>query len=123
MLQVDPSADDAVIHAAYRALMKRHHPDVGGNGDLVRALNAAYETLGDPTARRAYDGRSAHAPAPGPAGAAGAARVPKLGTAFRRRFTPREAPGAWLFDFVGTPVGLPRDHVWIKRCQRGDGAD
>jgi curved DNA-binding protein CbpA len=122
MLQVDPTADDIVIHAAYRALMKRHHPDAGGDGDLVRALNAAYETLADPTARRAYDVRSQHAPAAGPP-RGGAARVPKLGAEFRRRFMPRQPPGAWLFDFVGTPVGLPRDHVWIKRCQRGDAVD
>jgi DnaJ-like protein len=123
MLQVDPGADDVVIHAAYRALVKRHHPDVGGSGELVRAINAAYATLSDPNARRAYDAESRPAPRAAPSLGAGNSRVPKLGAEFRRRFTPREAPGAWLFDFVGTPVGLPHDHVWVKRCQHGDAAE
>lgn len=59
-LQVDPRAGDEVIDAAYRALMKLHHPDKGGDGEAARALNDAHATLSD-TARRAdYDrGREA----------------------------------------------------------------
>jgi curved DNA-binding protein len=47
------------IRAAYRALAKRHHPDVNrGSREAVRhtqELNAAYEILCDPEQRRAYD--------------------------------------------------------------------
>jgi DnaJ-like protein len=119
-LQVDPSAEDIVIHAAYRALIKRHHPDAGGDPDIMLALNAAYATLGDPAARRTYDIRYGHF---GAGAAAGVRHVPKLGLEFRRRFTPKWAPGGWLFDFVGTPAGSSRDHLWLKRCQRGDSAE
>ena len=49
----------AQITAAYRSLAKRHHPDVNPDSPdaVLRAqeVNAAYETLGDPTRRRAYD--------------------------------------------------------------------
>lgn len=58
VLQVDFSAEDIVIHAAYRALARRFHPD-GDRPDLARmaALNAAYAILRDPERRRAYDAR------------------------------------------------------------------
>ena len=31
--------------AAYRALAKKHHPDVGGNAEKMVEINAAYEVL------------------------------------------------------------------------------
>jgi curved DNA-binding protein len=53
---------DAQIRAAYRILAKRHHPDVnnGAREALARTqeLNAAYEILGDPARRQAYDEES-----------------------------------------------------------------
>lgn len=49
----------AQIRSAYRLLSKRHHPDVnGGSAEAVeqtKLLNAAHETLSDPSRRRAYD--------------------------------------------------------------------
>jgi len=32
----------------YIALVKKHHPDVGGNNDDMRFINAAYDVLKDP---------------------------------------------------------------------------
>ncbi len=58
MLQVDPAADAGVIDAAYRRLVREHHPDVSARPDAVqrtRELNAAYEVLRDPARRAAYD--------------------------------------------------------------------
>jgi molecular chaperone DnaJ len=43
------------IKAAYRALVKRHHPDAGGDATTILALNAAWEVLGDHERRRRYD--------------------------------------------------------------------
>jgi DnaJ-class molecular chaperone len=47
------------IHAAYRALTKKHHPDVNpGCPEAVartQAVNAAHEILGNPARRLAYD--------------------------------------------------------------------
>ena len=44
-LGVLPSAPRAVIEAAYRALAKDAHPDVGGSEARMRALNAAMTTI------------------------------------------------------------------------------
>ncbi|WP_332660875.1 DnaJ domain-containing protein [Brevundimonas sp.] len=58
-LKVTRDADDEVIESAYRALMKKYHPDKT-NGDLAateraKLINAAYSTLRDPQARERYD--------------------------------------------------------------------
>ena len=45
VLGVKPGASPAEIKAAYRALVKRHHPDAGGDVDRILALNAAWEVL------------------------------------------------------------------------------
>lgn len=55
-LQVSPKASSDVIKAAYRALMKQHHPDANDTkGVQAVAINQAYETLADDTKRRNYD--------------------------------------------------------------------
>jgi curved DNA-binding protein CbpA len=57
-LQVDPHAEQEVIHAAFRSLAKKYHPDVYQGPDRderMRAVNTAYAVLGDPTKRAAYD--------------------------------------------------------------------
>ena len=74
VLQVDASADSATIRAAYRALAAVSHPDhAGADGEpRMRELNAAWEVLGDPRRRAAYDTeRRANRPAPVPAGPTG----------------------------------------------------
>ena len=55
VLGVSPRASGAEIKAAYRALVKRHHPDAGGDPTTILALNAAWEVLGDQEARRRHD--------------------------------------------------------------------
>ena len=65
VLQVDPAADAEVVEAAYRRLARKFHPDVSPHADAeerIRQLNAAYEVLGDPFRRSAYD--AARAPRP-----------------------------------------------------------
>jgi molecular chaperone DnaJ len=54
-LGVSPGATPAEIKAAYRSLVKRHHPDAGGDQSTILALNAAWEVLGDGDRRRRYD--------------------------------------------------------------------
>jgi uncharacterized protein YecT (DUF1311 family) len=75
-LGVSPEAEDVVIEAAYKALIKRHHPDVQGGGDArAKAINDAYRVLRDAAARARYDrdlfgaapaGSAAEAPTPPP---------------------------------------------------------
>ena len=61
-LQVDSEAEDEVIAAAYRRLARKYHPDVALDGEegaaaiaRMTALNAAWEMIGDPTRRAAFD--------------------------------------------------------------------
>jgi hypothetical protein len=63
VLQVHPSADMEVIEAAYRQLMKKHHPDVAGDDparvaahhERSKIINKAFSVLRDPDQRRRYD--------------------------------------------------------------------
>lgn len=57
-LGIAPSADEAEIRAAYRALMKRFHPDQNDSADAAeraRAVGAAYRLLIDPAQRARLD--------------------------------------------------------------------
>jgi molecular chaperone DnaJ len=56
VLGVHPNASSAEIKAAYRALVKQHHPDAGGDEHTILALNAAWEVLGDAQRRAQHDG-------------------------------------------------------------------
>ena len=58
ILQVHPEAEDEVIQAAYRRLARKYHPDLAESADAegrMAAINAAWELLGTPGSRAAYD--------------------------------------------------------------------
>ena len=57
VLQVASTASQDELKAAYRRLVKQHHPDAGGDEETILALNAAWEQLGDPQSRRALIGK------------------------------------------------------------------
>jgi curved DNA-binding protein CbpA len=108
ILQVDSEAEDEVITAAYRRLARKYHPDVAPDPESatrMAAINAAFELIGEPTKRAAYDrdralreavARRASDPASGtttsPAGAAtaGAATAGASGTRPAPTPPPRE---------------------------------
>lgn len=59
-LGIDPTADQEVIAAAYRALAKKFHPDTGATSGTASAerfdqVQQAYEVLRTPASRRRYD--------------------------------------------------------------------
>jgi hypothetical protein len=56
-LEVSRLASEEVIEAAYRSLVKVHHPDVSSTDDVerIKRLNLAREWLKDPVRRRRYD--------------------------------------------------------------------
>lgn len=57
-LQVDPEAEDEVIAAAYRRLARKYHPDTATGAEAagrMEAINAAWEVIGRPVRRAAFD--------------------------------------------------------------------
>jgi hypothetical protein len=59
-LGIDPTADQEVITAAYRALAKKYHPDTGAttgtaSADRFAEIQQAYEVLGSAEGRSRYD--------------------------------------------------------------------
>src|SRR4051794_3295100 len=57
-LNVSPDAEPVVIEAAYRALMKKYHPDQGAaaeGGASAADINQAYAVLRDSGRRAEYD--------------------------------------------------------------------
>ena len=58
VLQVDSEAEDEVIQAAYRRLARKYHPDLASGAEAaarMAAINAAWELIGEPAARAAYE--------------------------------------------------------------------
>jgi len=54
VLEVDEKADNDTIKQAYRKMIKEHHPDCGGTGNISEIKNA-YMILSDPEKRQKYD--------------------------------------------------------------------
>ena len=55
VLGVPRDADARVIKRAYREMARTSHPDKGGSDAAFAAVRAAFETLGHPARRAAYD--------------------------------------------------------------------
>jgi curved DNA-binding protein CbpA len=105
VLQVDPEAEDEVIQAAYRRLAQKYHPDRQPDADGIArmvAINAAWEMIGEPARRVAYDRERAagqrHAAAPGPPASSPASQ----GTGARSATPPTRPPAGF-----GSPSSPP----------------
>lgn len=83
-LELPADAAPEAIEIAWRSLLKRHHPDVAGEGSLETAkrINIAHDWLADPELRARYD-RSR---------ASRVARQQAAPTAARTRSAPRPEP-------------------------------
>lgn len=55
ILGVKTTASPEQIKKAYRKKVKKHHPDIGGDPEIFRQIQEAYDVLSDPEKRRAYD--------------------------------------------------------------------
>lgn len=132
-LEVDPSASPETIEAAYRSLMKRHHPDRAGDDGLTRSkrLNLAHDWLSEPAMRVRYDAarRGSVGPTPPrPAGPSAGQRPttrssagspsprPAAGRAPAGGQPPRNRPPA------GPPPPKPRRTVWHATPVRPSGS-
>ncbi|WP_336711143.1 J domain-containing protein [Arthrobacter sp. USHLN218] len=142
ILQVPSTAGPEDIRRAYRALLRKHHPDMHKPRDAVEArrlarnvaaIHHAYEVLSDPLRRAAYDrwrrrpqakpvprGRNIHVRVHRSGDAAGAPGPTRPSGTPRRSGTP-ESPAET------EPAGAEppeRDEVWVVRDdprQRQDG--
>jgi hypothetical protein len=70
VLGVDKDASPVEIDRQYKREAAKHHPDRGGNEELMKSLNEAYGVLKDKTLRSSYDARRR-----GPASRAGFVQV------------------------------------------------
>lgn len=55
ILGVPRTASQEEIKRAFRKLAMQHHPDKGGNEEMFKQINEAYDTLGNPQKRSQYD--------------------------------------------------------------------
>jgi curved DNA-binding protein CbpA len=118
VLQVQPSAEPEVVRAAYRVLARKYHPDLGGDATRMVALNDAWDVLGDPARRAAYDAARAaeessrQAPTtrnwPSGAAASATATEPAPAGPIQTPFGTASAPDA---NRVGPPPGHPSGAV------------
>jgi curved DNA-binding protein CbpA len=110
VLQVDPAANPLVVQAAYRALAQIFHPDVFGDADEMKKINAAWEVLGDPRRRREYDmERAGRHP-----GVAGHAATASPAASHARATQPAPAQASTGYDAASAPSSsAPRsdDHA------------
>jgi curved DNA-binding protein CbpA len=104
VLQVDPAADPDVIQAAYRVLARKRHPDLVGDEQGMKALNAAWEILGNTERRARYDRERGEA----------AAQVAKQRTGTAPSLKPyvREHAGPPPGNPSGSVVGFGRYEGW-----------
>jgi hypothetical protein len=108
-LGVPRDASPEAIELAWRALLRRHHPDVAGPEalDLAKRINVAHDWLSDPDLRRRYDRERSTGVRAGRPPRAGAEWAPPV-----RRTVRRPPTTAELVASVVERVGrLTRDEL------------
>jgi hypothetical protein len=134
VLGVPATADDDTLRRAYRRMARETHPDLGGDPHRFRALQLAWERIGTPEARRAYDAGSARSSAPSGSAAwrSGAERESYAPPTARRDTRPRARsyghPGGrsrevflaaereWVG--LGDPIDDPYDPQLVRSAPR-----
>ena len=57
ILRIRQDATQEEIHDSYRRLIKKYHPDKGGDPEIFKEVQWAYKILADPENRRRFDSR------------------------------------------------------------------
>ncbi|SDC46931.1 DnaJ domain-containing protein [Microbacterium enclense] len=108
VLRVAADIDDEGLRRAYRVRLRETHPDTGGDAALFVQVQRAWELVGTPEARSAYDrGRGT---APGEWGGAAPASAPTRPADTRPRARSYGQPGGWRRERY---LGLIRE--WVGR--------
>jgi curved DNA-binding protein len=58
ILGVKPGATPEEIKSAYKKLVKKHHPDLGGDPEEFKRINEAYEKLSNPQPQQQFNNES-----------------------------------------------------------------
>lgn len=93
VLMVEPEADDETLRKAYRLRLRQTHPDTGGDAALFIQVQRAWELVGTPEARAAYDRGHGFGEAPAPEWSVW--RPPAARTDTRPRARAYGHPGGW----------------------------
>ncbi|MGN8027728.1 J domain-containing protein [Microbacterium sp. 22242] len=122
VLGVAATADDEELRRAYRLQLRRTHPDTGGDAAVFIQVQRAWELVGTPQLRRAYDrghgfGGADHGPSAwrAPTGTDTRPRAKSYGQAggsSRRRFV------AGVQEWTGSQVPDPYDPALVRTLPR-----
>lgn len=93
VLQVAATADDETLRRAYRLRLRQTHPDTGGDAALFVQVQRAWELVGTPASRAAYDRGHGFGDAPAPEWSGWRAPTPRADT--RPRARSHGQPGGW----------------------------
>jgi hypothetical protein len=83
ILGAGKTASQDEIERLYKRLAKHHHPDRGGDAEVMKSINEAYEVLGNADTRQLYD-----------------SQIPESVAALRPVVPPLTPPSALLPDTV-----------------------
>ena len=111
ILGVPETASDAELRVAYRRKLRETHPDTGGTAVRFDLVQRAWELVGTPAARAAYDAGGARTEAP----RTWAPAAPPTRASTRPQARTHGHPGGWyreqyldlLREWVGRGVDIP----------------
>ncbi|GGF34029.1 DnaJ domain-containing protein [Subtercola lobariae] len=110
VLGVTATSSDEEVRRAYRQRLRETHPDTGGSAVLFHAVQQAWEVVGTPEARAAYD-----------SGSGSGARGADFGGGGRASAHPRAESSSPKARSYGHPGGEEREHYitlmreWVGR--------
>ncbi|GAA3867803.1 hypothetical protein GCM10022381_09080 [Leifsonia kafniensis] len=107
VLGVAATVSDEELRRAYRRRLRVTHPDVGGSAVEFQAVQTAWERIGTPQNRAAYDGHRFADAEPHPTRTAGAGGRSGAGGGASGRATQSSGPKARMH---GHPGGIARQH-------------
>lgn len=122
VLEVDATIDDEALRKAYRLRLRQSHPDTGGDAAQFVQVQRAWELVGTPEARAAYDRGHGFGSASAPEW--GGWRAPSAPADTRPRARSHGQPGGWrreryltlIREWVGRGVEIadPYDPALVR---------
>ena len=109
VLAVDPGVDEETLRRAYRLRLRQTHPDTGGDAAVFIQVQRAWELVGTPEARAAYDRGHGFGETAAPEWSGW--RPPAARTDTRPRARSYGHPGGWRRERYLTLI-----REWAGRC-------